>query len=89
MDVGSTENANDVTVFMEDHHITPEPAAVGEQNQNPVEREVQTLKKGVSALLIDQETSLERRDGGAMLSNLGSPLPIALPTPEERLRLRW
>ena len=25
-----------------------------EQNQNPVEREVQTLKKGVSALLIDQ-----------------------------------
>jgi len=41
MDADSTENADDVTVFMEDHHITPEPAAVAEQNQNPVEREVQ------------------------------------------------
>ena len=60
MDAGSTENADDVTVFMIDHGITPEPAAVGEQNQNPVEREVQTLKKGVSALLIDQ-TSLGPR----------------------------
>jgi hypothetical protein len=60
MDAGSTENADDVTVFMVDHGITPEPAAVGEQNQNPVEREVQTLKKGVSSLLIDQ-TSLGPR----------------------------
>jgi hypothetical protein len=57
MDAGSTENADDVTAFMVEHGITPEPAAVAEQNQNPVEREVQTLKKGVSALLIDQ-TSL-------------------------------
>jgi hypothetical protein len=36
---------DDVTVFMVEYGITPEPAAVGEQNQNPVEHEVQTLKR--------------------------------------------
>ena len=45
MDAGSTENADDVTVFMVEYGITPEPADVGEQNQNPVEHEVQTLKR--------------------------------------------
>ena len=45
MDAGSTENADDVTVFMVEYGITPESAAVGEQNQNAVEHEVQTLKR--------------------------------------------
>ena len=54
MDAGSTENAADVIAFLLEHSIHVDPAAVDEQNQNPVEREVQTLKKGVSALLIDQ-----------------------------------
>jgi hypothetical protein len=45
MDAGSTENADDVTAFMVEHGITPEPAAIAEQNQNPVEHEVQTLKR--------------------------------------------
>ena len=45
MDSGSTENADGITVFMVKYGITPEPAAVGEQNQNPVEHEVQTLKR--------------------------------------------
>ena len=45
MDAGSTENADDITVFMVKYGITPEPAAVGEQNQNAVEHEVQTLKR--------------------------------------------
>ena len=36
--------------------IVPSPAALEEQNQNPVERDVQTVKKGVSAMMIDQSS---------------------------------
>ena len=54
MDAGSTENAADVIAFLKEHNIEIDPAAPDEQQQNPVEREVQTLTKGVSALLLDQ-----------------------------------
>jgi hypothetical protein len=54
MDAGSTENAIDVIAFLKEHNIEIDPAAPDEQQQNPVEREVQTLTKGVSALLLDQ-----------------------------------
>ena len=36
------------------HKIIVDPAAVGKQNQNPVEREAQTLIKGVACLMADQ-----------------------------------
>ena len=39
MDAGSTENAADVIAFLLEHSIHVDPAAVNEQNQNPVERE--------------------------------------------------
>jgi hypothetical protein len=42
------------TEFLSQFNIIIDPAAPDEQQQNPVEREMQTLKKGVSALLIDQ-----------------------------------
>ena len=40
--------------------MTDVSAATEEQCQNPVERDVQTLKKGVSSMMIDQQ-SLSRR----------------------------
>ena len=54
MDAGSTENSAAVTEFCNEHNIELDPAAVDEEQQNPVEREVQTLTKGVSAMLLDQ-----------------------------------
>ena len=56
-DAGSTENSADVEAFLLEHNIITDSSAADEQQQNPVEREVQTLTKGVSALLLDQ-TSL-------------------------------
>jgi hypothetical protein len=53
-DAGSTENALESTEFLSQFNIITDSAAPDEQQQNPVEREMQTLKKGVSALLIDQ-----------------------------------
>jgi hypothetical protein len=53
-DAGSTENAAETVQFLREYDIDIDPAAVGEQQQNPVEREVQTANKGISALLIDQ-----------------------------------
>jgi hypothetical protein len=56
-DAGSTENAAAVTDRLQAQHgITVRPAAPGHQHQNPVEREVQTLIKGVSCLLQDQHS---------------------------------
>jgi len=46
-DVGSTENALETVQFLETNRIQVDPAAVKSQFQNPVEREVQTLNKGV------------------------------------------
>jgi len=53
-DAGSVEDSEKVITFLLAHNIEIDPAAVAEQSQNPVEREVQTLTKGVSALLLDQ-----------------------------------
>ena len=55
-DAGSTENALETVQFLETNRIQVDPAAVKSQFQNPVEREVQTLNKGVAALLIDQSS---------------------------------
>ena len=53
-DAGSAENALESAEFLSQFNIITDTAAPDEQQQNPVEREMQTLKKGVSALLIDQ-----------------------------------
>ena len=59
-DAGSTEADASVIAHLATYHkIVVDPAAVGKQNQNPVEREAQTLIKGVGALLNDQ-TSLSK-----------------------------
>ena len=50
------ENALETVQFLETNRIQVDPAAVKSQFQNPVEREVQTLNKGVAALLIDQSS---------------------------------
>jgi hypothetical protein len=56
-DAGSTENDESIGAWLaSEHGVTVDPAAVGKQNQNPVEREVQTLIKGVGCLLLDQES---------------------------------
>ena len=53
-DAGSTENSLSSATFLASNRIDIDPAAVKSQFQNPVEREVQTINKGVAALLIDQ-----------------------------------
>jgi riboflavin biosynthesis pyrimidine reductase len=54
-DAGSTEADAAVIEHLATHHkIVVDPAAVGKQNQNPVEREAQTLIKGVGCLMADQ-----------------------------------
>jgi len=59
-DAGTTEADAEVIEYLAIHHkIVVDPAGVGKQSQNPVEREAQTLIKGVGALLSDQ-TSLSR-----------------------------
>ena len=55
-DSGSTELAGSTTTLLKKLGITPDPAAVATQSQNPVEREVQTLVKGVGVMMIDQNT---------------------------------
>jgi hypothetical protein len=53
-DAGSTENSEASADWLTAHRIEVDPAAPECQFQNPLEREVQTLNKGVAALLIDQ-----------------------------------
>ena len=54
-DAGSTEADAEVIEHLATHHkIVVDPAGVGKQSQNPVEREAQTLINGVGALLDDQ-----------------------------------
>ena len=55
-DAGSTENSHLCIQGIQAMGMRADPAAVGSQFQNPVERAVQTLNKGVSAVLISQET---------------------------------
>ena len=56
-DAGSSENDQTAgTILQERHGVIMQPAAPGHQHQNPVEREVQTLIKGVSCLLHDQQS---------------------------------
>jgi hypothetical protein len=55
-DAGSTENAQIVNEGIQAMGMRSDPAAIGSQFQNPVERAVQTINKGVSALLIAQAT---------------------------------
>ena len=53
-DSGSTETGHEIKQFLSDMGIDYSPAAVNSQFQNPVEREVQTVNKGVSTLFADQ-----------------------------------
>ena len=55
-DAGSTEaDASVIKTLNSEHHIHVDPAAVEHQKQNPVEREAQTLIRGVGCLLVDQQ----------------------------------
>ena len=55
-DAGSTEADIEVIQSLnKHHHIHVDPAAVEHQNQNPVEREAQTLIRGVGCLFADQQ----------------------------------
>jgi hypothetical protein len=53
-DAGSTEKGQELQKFLSDMEIDYSPAAVNSQFQNPVEREVQTVNKGVATLFADQ-----------------------------------
>ena len=53
-DSGSTEKGHEIQKFLSDMGIDYSPAAVNCQFQNPVEREVQTVNKGVATLFADQ-----------------------------------
>ena len=56
-DAGSTEADSEVIrTLNNDFHVHVDPAAVEHQNQNPVEREAQTLIRGVGCLFIDQQS---------------------------------
>ena len=62
-DRGSTETSTAVEQYLKSCTpvISLQPSGVHAQNQNPVERTVQTLIKGVGAVLIDQYTLSNRR----------------------------
>ena len=53
-DKGTAENSLEFKQYLAKENINWEPASVDHQEQNPVERNVQTLIKGTGALLIDQ-----------------------------------
>ena len=53
-DSGSTEKGQELTQFLAELEIDYSPASVNSQFQNPVEREVQTVNKGVATLFADQ-----------------------------------
>jgi hypothetical protein len=55
-DAGTTENSKYTLESLRQLRIHPDPAAVDSQFQNPVEREAQTVNKGVAAMLLDQES---------------------------------
>ena len=53
-DSGATEKGYELKEFLTEQDIDYSPAAVNSQFQNPVEREVQTVNKGVATLFADQ-----------------------------------
>ena len=53
-DSGATEKGQKLTAFLAEMEIDYSPASVNSQFQNPVEREVQTVNKGVATLFADQ-----------------------------------
>jgi hypothetical protein len=53
-DSGSSELSVEFNNYLRQHQIQLDPAAVNSQFQNPVEREVQTVNKGVATLFADQ-----------------------------------
>jgi hypothetical protein len=55
-DAGRVENSRHVYEELSKMEVETSPAAVEQQNQNPVERDVQTVKKGVSSMMIDQSS---------------------------------
>ena len=79
-DVGSTDNSLSSATFLSNNRIDVDPAAVKSQFQNPVEREVQTINKGVAALLIDQSTLGPSFWCYAVESWIRTPVPSPFPT---------
>lgn len=55
-DAGSSENAAEARSELAQISIELRPAAPDKQNQNPVERHIQTIKKGTAATLFGQTT---------------------------------
>jgi hypothetical protein len=53
-DAGTTEGSVAVQLYLGQHKILLETAAPEQQNQNPVERYIQTIKKDVAAMMIAQ-----------------------------------
>ena len=53
-DAGSSEDSATFQNYLIDHSMEHQPAGVDEQNENPVERDVQECIKGVGAILLDQ-----------------------------------
>ena len=53
-DAGRIENSSEFREFLADNHIEGCPAGTELQNQNPIERYVQTVKNTISAVMADQ-----------------------------------
>jgi len=50
-DAGTVENSSTVMSYLEENRIIPRPAAPNQQNQNDVERTIQTFKDNTSTLM--------------------------------------
>jgi len=55
-DAGSSENDEKVISYLAYKGIMIDPAAVNSQFQNPVERAIQTLVRGITAMMVEQTT---------------------------------
>ena len=73
VDAGTVENSqqiNDTLAELGEYHggMQLDPAPPGSQEKNPVEREVQTLKRRITTMLISQDNVTARYWGHALLS---------------------
>ena len=71
-DAGKVENSRTTIDFLSTNHITHEPSGVDGQYQNPVERYVQTVDKGVAAMIYASKSFDFTFWGMALLSYIHS-----------------
>ena len=71
-DAGKVENSRTTIDFLSTNHITHEPSGVDGQYQNPVERYVQTVDKGVAAMIYASKSLDFTFWGMALLSYIHS-----------------